>query len=239
MVACGQYFGGLRLARFAWASLMAASLSISLSAHAADIVVDTGHTPQHPGATAANGVVEYQYNLRMTTVLSRDLAAAGYQVHRVAADGREIALTERATQAPEAKLFISIHHDSMPQEWIDAGRNRELAGFAIFVSQKNPFFTQSMQCARQIGEKLVAIGEKPSLYHATPIAEENRPLLDAALGVHQFDDLVVLKTAPMTAVLVEIGVIVNPNEAERLCQDKVIERIALSIATGIRACQPR
>ena len=56
----------------------------------------------------------------------------------------------------------------------------------------------------------MAAGEKPSLYHAEPIAGENRPLLDRRLGVHRFDGLAVLKTATMPAVLVEAGVIVNP-----------------------------
>ena len=97
----------------------------------------------------------------------------------------------------------------MQQKYIDAGRQREFAGFSIFVSQRNPRYEESLRCAKAIGEALVAAGEKPSLYHAEPIAGENRPLLDRRLGVHRFDGLAVLKTATMPAVLVEAGVIVN------------------------------
>ena len=46
-----------------------------------------------------------------------------------------------------------------------------------------------------------------------------------------------LKTAPMPAVLVEVGVIVNPDEERRLARPDVIKRVAQAIARGARACQ--
>lgn len=201
------------------------------------IVVDTGHTPQRPGATGASGRVEYHYNLDMSTALTRHLQSAGLRVTRVSADGVEIALADRATRTPDANLFVSIHHDSMQQAWIDAGRRREFAGFSLFVSEKNPQYTQSLHCARAIGEQMLAAGEKPSRYHATPIPGENRPFIDERLSVHRFDDLVVLKTATMPAVLVEAGVIANPDDEARLSQPQTIERLAGAIARGIRTCQ--
>jgi N-acetylmuramoyl-L-alanine amidase len=205
-------------------------------ANAAYIVVDTGHTPQHPGAMGANGRVEYLYNLDMSNAVAEDLITEGDRVSRVAADGKDIKLTDRTAQAPGADLFISIHHDSMLQEWIDAGRQREFAGFSIFVSKKNAYYEQSLSCAQKIGAEILAIAEKPSLYHATPIAGENRPLIDSHLGIHQYDDLIVLKTAAIPAVLIEIGVIANPDEALRLNQESVIKRIAHAITMGIDEC---
>lgn len=207
------------------------------SAYAAYIVVDTGHTVRHPGAMGANGRAEYAYNLDMTNALANDLISVGDRVLRVGADGREIKLEDRATRAPDADLFVSIHHDSMLQAWIDAGRNREFSGYSIFVSEKNRHYRKSLECARKIGERLQAAGERPSLYHATPVAGENRPLLDARLGIHRFDDLVVLKTAPIPAVLVEVGVIANPDEAVRLGEPQVVRGIARAISLGILDCQ--
>jgi N-acetylmuramoyl-L-alanine amidase len=217
------------------------SLSILVCAqhaHAAYVVVDTGHTRNHPGATGANGRVEYLYNLEASNALVENLVADGHRVLRIAADGNEIKLTDRATQAPSADLFISVHHDSIQQAWIDAGRRREFSGFSIFVSEKNTRYEQSLNCARKIGANMLSAGEKPSLYHATPIPGENRPLIDSHLGIHRFDDLIVLKTAPVPALLVEVGVIANPDEAIRLTQHDVIQKIARAIATGIRECQP-
>lgn len=212
----------------------AAATSVS----AALVVVDTGHTRAHPGAVSPGGRVEFDYNLQATDALSAALEKGGDGVVRVAADGKEIALGDRATHAPGADLFISIHHDSMQQAWIDAGRRREFRGFSIFVSQKNPQYERSLACAKAIGMQLVTIGELPSLYHATPIAGENRPLIDRELGVHRFDDLVVLKTSPIPAVLVEMGVIANPDEETRLAEPATVARQAAAIAKGIGACLP-
>lgn len=200
------------------------------------IVVDTGHTPAHPGATGASGRVEYRYNLDLSTAVADTLVAHGDRVLRTSADGREIALDQRSTQAPEANLFVSIHHDSMQQQFIDAGRQREFHGFAVFVSERNPHYAESLRCAKSIAEHLLAAGERPSLYHAQPIKGENRPLIDPQLGIHRFDDLVVLRTAPIPAVLVEAGVIVNPDEEKRLAQRDTIQRLGASIAGGIDAC---
>lgn len=200
------------------------------------VVIDTGHTPARPGATGASGRVEYRYNLDLSAAVAERLHADGDRVMRTAADGREIALSARSTQAPDADLFVSIHHDSIQQPFIDAGRQREFRGFAIFVSERNPAYAKSLNCARAIAGQLLAAGERPSLYHAQPIRGENRPLIDAHLGIHRFDDLVVLRTAPIAAVLVEAGVIVNPDEEARLARPETIDRLSGAIASGIQAC---
>lgn len=224
-----------------WARRIAASV-LGLAAglaQAAHVVVDTGHTPRQPGATGASGRVEYLYNLDLSGAVAADLQALGDRVTRVSADGAEVPLGRRTRIAPGADFFISIHHDSMQQHYIDAGRQREFAGFSIFVSQLNPRYEDSLRCAKAIGEALLAAGEKPSLYHAEPIAGENRPLLDPRLGVHRYDGLAVLKTATMPAVLVEAGVIVNPDEEARLAKPETIQRLARAIADGVQACQAR
>lgn len=219
------------------AAFCMAALCFAPAAGAAYIVVDTGHTPGHPGATGASGRVEYQYNLDLSGAVAKDLVALGDRVSRISADGKEIALADRATHSPGADFFISIHHDSMQQAWIDAGRRREFAGYSIFVSQKNPHYAQSLRCARMIGERMLAAGEVPSLYHATPIPGENRPLIDRRLGIHRYDDLMVLKTAPMPAVLVEAGVIANPDQEARLAKPDTIAHLAHAISHGVDGCQ--
>lgn len=206
--------------------------------HAAWIIVDAGHTPAHPGATGASGRVEHLYNLDLSKAVADDLKAAGDRVTRSGADGFDIALADRPNTAPKADFFISIHHDSMQQAWIDSGRNKELKGYAIFVSELNPHYQRSLACAKAIGERLQAAGESPSLYHATPVKGENRPLIDRRLGIHKFDDLVVLKTARMPAVLVEAGVFVNPDEERRLAQPATIDKLANAISKGVMDCRP-
>lgn len=223
------------LSRFACSVV---SFLCAASCHAAWVIVDAGHTPAHPGATGASGRVEHLYNLDLSKAVTDDLQKAGERVTRTGADGREIALAERPNAEPKADFFISIHHDSIQQAWIDAGRRREFKGYAIFVSELNPHYEQSLACAKAIGERLLAAGETPSLYHATPIKGENRPLIDKRLGIHRFDDLVVLKTASMPAVLVEAGVIANPDEERRLADSATIAKLANAISQGVVDCHP-
>ncbi|KTB95719.1 N-acetylmuramoyl-L-alanine amidase family protein [Pseudomonas syringae] len=202
------------------------------------VIVDAGHTRAHPGATGASGRVEHLYNLDLSSAVARNLQAGGDRVTRTGADNLDIALADRPNAEPGANLFVSIHHDSMQQSWIDAGRRREFKGYSIFVSTLNPHYQQSLACAKAIGEKLLAAGETPSLYHVTPIKGENRPFIDQRLGIHRFDDLIVLKTAPMPAVLIEAGVIANPDEEPRLQDPATIAKIAKAISQGVMACQP-
>ena len=68
--------------------------------------------------------------------------------------------------------------------------------------------------AELLGETLVARGLTPSLHHAEKISGENRLLLDARLGLYRSDNLEVLKDAPMPAVLLESGIIVNRAEEQ-------------------------
>jgi N-acetylmuramoyl-L-alanine amidase len=63
--------------------------------------------------------------------------------------------------------------------------------------------------AEAMGRELLALGRPPTLHHAEAIPGENRPLLDARLGLYRFDDLKVLRLAPCPAVLVELGVLVD------------------------------
>ena len=145
-------------------------------------------------------------------------------------------LQERTRAAQGADLLVSIHHDSvLPERLAQADR---YSGFSLFVSRRNPHAAKSLGCASAIGAALRAAGRVPSRYHAEPIAGENRPFADEMNGVHYFDELIVLRTAAMPAVLVEAGVIVNRREEAEMLDVAVRRRIAEAIAQGAQACLP-
>jgi len=200
------------------------------------VIIDTGHTPQRPGSIGPGGTPEYEFNLRLSSYIAKDLQKRGTRVIRVSADGRDIALNRRTAATQYNSLFVSIHHDSIQQAWIDQGRRREFKGYSTFISERNPYRESSLFCAQRIGLRMQEVGEKPSLYHATPIKGENRPLIDHRLGVHRFDDLVVLHTARSPAVLVEAGVIANPDEESRLGSEDLARQLGAAIASAIVEC---
>ena len=80
---------------------------------------------------------------------------------------------------------------------------------------------------------MVARGFSPTLHHAEQIPGEGRNLVDEDFGLYEFDDLVVLKTAAMPAVLLECGVIVNRNEEASLQTPEIQHRIADAAAEAI------
>lgn len=138
------------------------------------------------------------------------------------------------TLAQRARLFLSIHHDSVKERLLpEAGR---FSGFSLFVSHANPHPAASLACASAVGARLRAAGFPPSRYHADPGVGEGRLFADEANGVHWFDDLAVAASATMPAVLVEAGVIVNPAEERRLADASVQERFARAIAEGVEQC---
>jgi N-acetylmuramoyl-L-alanine amidase len=112
-------------------------------------------------------------------------------------------------------------------------------GFSVFFSRKNPRSAQSHQLARLLGASMVAKGFSPSLHHAEETPGEGRNLLEKDLGLYEFSDLVVLKTAAMPAVLLECGIIVNRNEEALLrtteIQDRIVDAATEAIIQFLRA----
>jgi N-acetylmuramoyl-L-alanine amidase len=139
-------------------------------------------------------------------------------------------------------LFVSIHHDSAQDKYLEEreaadGKTQrytdKFSGYSIFVSRKNPRYEQSLDLARRIGRAMRA-NFKFATHHNEPIAGENRPIVDPDAGVYAFDDLVVLKTASMPAVLVECGVILNPAEEKALLTVERQATITAALVRGIR-----
>lgn len=218
---------------------MMAGLALLLREAAAGglpVMLDAGHTPAEPGALAPDGRGEHRYNHELLAALRAALAERNIAAQQTAAADEEITLAARTARMQPGQLLISLHHDSIPQAWIDAGQREAYAGFSLFISQTGAAPVASLACAQKLGARLLAAGEKPSLYHALPVPEENRPLLDAARGVHRYDALRVLRTAPGAAVLVEAGVIANPHEALRLREPETVRKLAQALAAGVADC---
>jgi N-acetylmuramoyl-L-alanine amidase len=187
-------------------------------------------------------VPEFAFN----TAAARQLAEA-LRTRRIAAflvggdDDASLEGRSAAAARGGADLFVSIHHDSVQPRYLEAwtpdGKtlrySDRFSGYSVFYSERNAQATESRVLATRVGAELAATGFHPSPHHAEHIPGEGRELVDPARGVYRFDDLVVLRTAPMAAILVELGIIVNRDEERQLTDPAVHARLADSIAAGI------
>jgi N-acetylmuramoyl-L-alanine amidase len=216
------------------AALLAAVATQSASAQT--ILLDVGHSLAAPGSTAASGATEFSYNRALALEVARAMRARGWRVVMPNADGsmRSLAARPAAASAAKADLFLSIHHDAIQAQY-QPYRDR-FSGFSTWASGAHPAAARSRVCADAIGRSMADGGMRPALYHAERIPGESRDLQDASTGRYRRDDLAVLRLSKTTAVLVEAGVIVNPNEEAWLARPDVRAGIAARIVDGVARC---
>ena len=208
------------------------------------VALDIGHSRQVFGATSARGVTEWEFNAALARRVAAALDGAGIDRLPLDDSGAAVALEERSRRAAAAgaSLLISLHHDDVQDryksDWSWQGRTlshgEAFSGFGLFVSARNPAFAESRLVAEAIADGLLAAGLHPSLHHAEAIAGEGRPLLDSARGLYRFDDLVVLRSAAIPAVLVEAGIIVNRDDEPEIASDAYRDRVAAAIVAAAR-----
>src|SRR5215467_1321139 len=87
------------------------------------VVIDVGHTAQAPGATSARGLTEFAFNLNLAKRIEQQLLDAGFRrsVLLITEGPSRKALAERVKRANAlgADLFLSIHHDSVPDKFLE------------------------------------------------------------------------------------------------------------------------
>ena len=232
----------------ALAALLLLCLALAASGETYTVAIDVGHTKASPGAISVTGIPEYEFNLRLARKLEEKLKETNRDtgatiVPFVISSEKAMTLVARTRMAASrnADLFVSIHHDSAQDKYLEENEvdgqiqrsTTEFSGYSVFVSQKNPRYGESLELAKLIGRALKR-DFRFARHHHEKIAGENRPYADEDAGVYAFDDLVVLKTAAMPAVLVECGVIVNPTEEKELLTAARQARTVGDIVRGIR-----
>lgn len=219
-------------------------LIFNLTAQAQIISIDVGHNSNLPGSTSSYGKTEFSYNQKMAGVLASTLEKNNFSVNVIGADGLMLDLEKRAKMAFQSSLLVSIHHDSLQEQdlkkWTFNGQkywfNDKVSGFGIFVSSLNPKFQESYLCAQTIASELELAGFRPNHYHNKDIKGERKQLLHAKLPIYQYDDLIVLKSSQVPALLIEAGVLTNRKESLWIAQPKIQEAFSQAVSQGIRKC---
>ena len=131
----------------------------------------------------------------------------------------------RHANALEADLFLSIHHNSVPdkflEKWEYEGQRRGFSdrfhGHSIFISNDN-----SDRAGSLLFSGCSAVKCESSELQYTPhyteryMGHRQRLLVDAQEGVYRYDQLIVLRDTNMPAVLLEAGSIINREEELRM-----------------------
>lgn len=217
------------------------------------IIVDVGHTPVSYGALSARNDPEFGFNFHLATLITAKLKSEGFAATRLlVTDGKaRPSLFKRVSAANDARadLFLSIHHDSVPDKlletWEFDGANSyfsdRFSGHSLFVSRQNPHFASSLILARMIGRQLKQQGLHYASQYTMPVmGRYRRQLLDKDVGVYRYDGLVVLSRTSSAAVLLEAGSIVNRDEEMTMNSTERQETIAGAVAAALEEfCERR
>jgi len=210
------------------------------------LVVDVGHTRKSDGALSARNVPEFDFNLHLATRLVEKLKSEGFAGARLmVTEGkarpslfRRVATANRSN----ADLFLSIHHDSVPDKFIEnwefEGKKSKFsdrfAGWSLFVSRDNNHYDASLAFAKLIGARLREQNLKFADQYSLPVmGKYHRALADNKAGVYLYDNLIVLQKTEMPAVLLEAGSISNRDEELKMTsrerQDVIIGAVTAAV----------
>jgi N-acetylmuramoyl-L-alanine amidase len=217
------------------------------------IVLDVGHTAESEGAISARNVAEFVFNLRLAQRIEEKLKADGFAETRLLlTEGKaRRSLVKRVAAANDlpANLFLSIHHDSVPnsllENWEFEGKKSHFSdrfsGYSVFVSRNNPDFKTSLSFAELLGKEMKAQDLQYAQQYTQAIMGRYRhPLLNKETGVYSYDQLIVLRRTRMPAVLLEAGSIINRDEELKMDSPERRDIISSGVTAAVKEfCDPR
>src|SRR5262245_21268398 len=212
------------------------------------VAIDVGHTAQAPGATSARGVPEFAFNLNLAQRIEQQLLDTGFRRSvLLITEGRSrkgLAARIKRANALGADLFLSIHHDSVPnkflKKWKFEGKERgfsdRFSGHSIFISHDNSDRVGSLQFARLLGTQLRERGLQYTPHYTDRImGHRQRLLIDVQAGVYRYDQLLVLRDTDMPAVLLEAGSIINRDEELRMGSDEHQTAVSAAVVDAVES----
>jgi N-acetylmuramoyl-L-alanine amidase len=132
----------------------------------------------------------------------------------------------------------------MLENWEFEGKKSHFSdrfsGYSVFVSHDNPDFKTSLAFAELVAAEMKAAGQQYARQYTLPIMGRNQhPLLNKETGVYSYDQLVVLRSTRMPAVLLEAGSIINRDEELKMDSPERRDIISSAVAAAVKAfCEP-
>jgi N-acetylmuramoyl-L-alanine amidase len=209
------------------------------------VVIDPGHGGDDIGARSPNGIAEKDVALAVARRLARTLEGRGHAV-RLTRDGDQSrALTDRTALANrlDATVFVSLHANASTVASVSGaetyymsldGASDEAAAATADLENRAGSAPEDRSPLDLI---LWDLAQAEVLNESSKLALAVQGRLNAHLGLRDRGvkqaPFVVLTGATMPAILVEVGFLSNPTEAERLIQPDNQQALAEALAAGI------
>lgn len=214
------------------------------------VVIDAGHGGKDGGAVGYRKYREKDIVLAIASKTAALLRARGYTVHMTRSTDRFIKLRNRTHFAnrKKADLFISVHANAVPKSkaqyaygletyFLSPSRSERAANAAALENQAEVedmnFYAKNVFLNALNSEKIVAS-------HKLAIDLQSSILSSLRGGYQNVKDsgvregpFWVLVGAQMPAVLVEVGFVTHPTEAERLHSERYQDYFARGLADGV------
>ncbi len=215
------------------------------------IVIDAGHGGVDPGALGANGVYEKQITLNMARTLKEELEKTGrYKVLLTRSKDAYLKLYKRVefARANQADLFISLHADSIGKSNVRGASIYTLSEkasdeqTALLADRENradliagmDLNTSDEQVATILVDLTMRDTMNQSKFFANKLVghmeDGSIQMLD---NPHRYAGFAVLKAPDIPSVLIEMGFMSNPREAEQLNKPEYRRTMARSLIKGI------
>ncbi len=213
------------------------------------IVIDPGHGGKDPGSVGYKKYREKVVVMQVARKLSKILKKNGHKVYMTRSGDRFVKLRNRTKYAnrKKADIFISIHANAVPKSKVKKAHGVE----TYFLSNARSERAKRVAAKENSDdiEEMNYYGKQSFLnfLNTEKIIASNKLAIDLQKGMlgelrksHKVKDggvregpFWVLVGAQMPAVLVEVGFITHPTEAQRLVKSGYQDRLAQGLAKGI------
>ena len=214
------------------------------------VVIDPGHGGIDSGTVGVEGTMEKDVVLAEGVKLRKTLQAHGYLVHMTRDSDVFIPLRQRVNMARSwhADLFISIHADSIHDPNVDGlsiytlsdrGSDKEAAALAAKENQSDVIAGVDLSGDNSaVAPILIDLAQrdtmnKSSRFAETAIAELSRATDILPRQPHRSAAFAVLKAPDVPAVLVELGYLSSPHDAEQMKTAAWRDGVADAIAGAV------
>ncbi|WP_338751475.1 N-acetylmuramoyl-L-alanine amidase [Bacillus sp. FJAT-52991] len=173
------------------------------------IIIDAGHGLHTLGKRSPNGMREYEFNREIALLLQKELCLFHHvNIQFSHSDEQDVPLAKRTALANSwnADLFLSIHANAYGETW------NEVNGIETYIYPSRP--QEAAELATLIQELVIK-----------RTGRKNRGVKTA--------NFYVLRKTKMTAVLIELGFMTHPEEAQLLRTSHYQQQCAEAIAEAV------